>query len=170
MCVFMLLAAFVSFGSAAEKGKQPKFYYSSYGAKALSESQTVCVLDESGKYLEPRLKYLFTYDENDRVIKKEALRWNVFENDWVNSFCLTFAYDDDSMITEFAKWNKREKNYDECTEKIVYKMNANLFASYSYYKRNLPDDDWTLEHNYLVNNQVGPFWYDNDALIAETVK
>ena len=170
MCAFMLLAAFASFGSAKEKGELSKFYYSNYGAKTFSESQIVCVPDESGKYFKPKLKYLFTYDDNNRVIKKEALRWNVGENDWVNSYCLTHVYSDDSMVTEYAKWNKREMNYDECTEKIVYKMNANLFASYSYYERTLPDYKWVLKQNCLVDVPFERLWNEDGALFVETNK
>ena len=58
-------------------------------------------------------------------------------------------------------------NYDECTEKTVYKMNANMFASYSYYKRGLPGDEWELENNYMVNVPGETLWSENGILFAE---
>ena len=170
MFAMVLLTTLVSFSSAKGKDKLPDFCYNNHGAKVLAESQIVCVPDESGKYLEPRLKYLFTYDENNNVIRKEALRWSAVEKDWVNSYCLTFIYDDDSMITEYAKWNRLENNYDESTERVVYKTNADMYASCSYYKRNLPNNDWVMEHNYLVNVPIDPFWSEGGILIAETDK
>ena len=165
-----MLTTLSSFGSAKGKDKLSDFCYDNLGAKVLAESQIVCVPDESGKYLKPRLKYLFTYDENNRVVRKEALRWSRSENDWVNSFCLTFTYNDDSMNIEYAKWNKRKKSYDESTERVVYKINANMFASYSHYKRNLPDDDWTLESNYLVNIPIEALWDEDGILFARYQK
>ena len=168
MIVSLLLTVFVFFGSAEEREKLPKFYYSNGGAKTLSESQTICVLDESGKYLKPRLKYNFTYDDNNRVVKKEALKWSEIKDDWVNSFCLTFIYNDDSMITEYSKWNVRSNKYDESTEMVVYKMNANLFTSYNYYKRNLRNEEWTLEKISPINTPVERLWTENSTLIVET--
>ena len=168
LCVGLLLTVFVSFGSAGEKEKLPKFYYSSGGAKTLSESQMICVLDESGKYLKPRLKYNFTYDDSNRIVKKEALKWNEIKDDWVNSFCLKFTYNDDAVITEYSKWNVRANEYDESTEMVVYKMNANLFTSYNYYKRNLRDEKWTLEKISPINMPVERLWAENSTLIVET--
>jgi len=169
-CVFVLLTVFAFISSAVGKDKFPDFCYSNYGAKTLSESQVVSVPDESGGYLVPKLKYLFTYDESNRIIKKETLKWNADEKDWVYSFCLTFTYNDDSMITELSRWNEQEMNYDECTEKVVYKKNANLFASYSLYKRNLPQGEWTLEHNYLVNIPSESLWNEDGIFVAEANK
>ena len=168
MFVGLLLTVFVFFGSAGEREKLSKFYYSSGGAKTLSESQMICVLDESGKYLKPRLKYNFTYDDNNRVVKKEAIKWSERDGDWVNSFCLEFTYNDDSMITEYAKWNVSADEYDESAEMIVYKMNANLFASFSYYKRNLQDEEWVLEKTSPINMPVESLWAENGTLIVET--
>lgn len=163
---FVLLTTLVFFGSAKEKDAKFDYYYSNLGANELAEYQIVCVYDENGKHLKPKLKYLFTYDENNRVVKKEGLRWSNVENDWVHSFCLTFVYDDDSMVTEYAKWNKREKNYDECTEKAVYKINANMFASYSSYTRGF-EGEWKLENNCLINIPVETLWNGHGLFIAE---
>ena len=168
--MIVLLIISYSFSYVMGREKKPKFFYSNYGAKTLSTSQVVSVPDGSGEYLVPRLKYLFSYDESNRIIKKEALKWNVVDNDWVYSFCLTFAYDDDTMITEYARWNKQRESYDECTEKVVYKKNANMYASYSLYKRSLPDGEWMLEHNYLVNIPAETFWDKDGIFIAEADK
>ena len=170
LCVCLLLSSLVSFNFAGDKENLPIFCYNNLGAKELAESQVVSIFDESGKYIIPRLKYLFIYDNNNRVVKKETLRWNVVENVWINSYCLTFTFDDDSMITEYTKWNKNNMNYDECTEKIVYKSNANMFASCSYYKRNSPVSDWRLESNFLVSVPIETIWNNEGFLFAEKNK
>ena len=165
MCVCVLLTAFISFGSAKEEGEL--FYYINYGAKELSESQIICVSSESGKYLKPRIKYLFVYDEDNRITKKEALKWDVFEDDWVSAYCLIFTYGDDSVITEYAEWNERKKDFHECTGKIVYEINVNMFASCRYYKRNSPGGNWRLENNCLVNAPITALWDENVILVTD---
>ena len=170
MFALVLLTTLAAFSSAKGKDKLPDFCYNNPGAKVLAESQIVCTPDEKGEYLKPKLKYLFTYDDNDRVVRKEALRWSAVEKKWVNSYCLIFTYDDDSMIAEYARWNKQENDYDECTEKVVYRKNVDMFASYSIYKRNLRDDDWTLEHNILVSKPTETFWDKESIFIADTSK
>ena len=165
MCVCVLLSAFITFGSA--KGKGGLFYYSNYGAKGLSDSQVICVSDESGKHLEPIIKYLFVYDKDNRVIKKEALKWDIFEDDWVSAYCLTFTYGDDSMITEYAKWNERKKYYDECIEKIVYEINVNKLVSCSHYKRDSSGESWRLESSCFVSTPIEALWNENVILAAD---
>ena len=167
MCACMLLTTFAFFISAEERDEMPKFCYNNLGAKALEESQIVCVYDKNGKYLKPRVKYLFTYDDNSRMIKKEALRWNAEKNNWVNSYCIKFIYGDDSMVTEYAEWNKREKAYNDSSQKMVYEVNANMIAFYGYYKRNLPDGDWKLEKNSLVSVPAETLWSENGIILAE---
>ena len=167
MCVCLLLSTLVSFSFAGGKENLSKFCYNNLGAKELAESQMVCVYDESGKYIIPRLKYIFTYDEQNRIVKKETLRWNATKNCWDNTYCLSFAYDDDSMIAEYAKWNKRNMNYDECTGKLVYELNAYMFTSCSYYKRNSPESDWRLESNFLVSVPIETLYNNEGFLFAE---
>ena len=168
MYVCVLLTVLISFCAAGEKDEQIRYYYSSLGAKTQADSQLVCVPDESGKYLQPRLKYLFTYDENKRLIKKEALRWNATKDNWICAFYLTFTYTDNTTIAEYASWNNERQEYNDCSERAVYMLNNNQFTSYSYYKRDPLAENWNLEHSCLVNVPSETLWDNDGLLIAET--
>lgn len=166
--VLALLVVFVSFGFAKEKKEnRTTFYYSNLGAKTLSDSQVVCVEDGSGNYLLPHLKYLFTYDEQQRLTKKEAFRWDESTKGWMPSFCLTFVYEFDSMIAEYAKWDTHAQSYNPCLERAVYAMSNDVYVSYHYYKRDSQEMEWYLENSCLVDIPTGTYWNEDGVLITE---
>lgn len=147
MYVFVLLFFFLSV-TFAQRGKQlPVFYYSNTGAKSLETVQTVCIADKKGKYLTPHLKYYFTYDSENRVIKKEAFRWNPHNRKWVCHFHLRFSYPGDILTVEYARWNPGSSEYYPYTEKAVYRIEDNRFSAYRFYTKEEGNDNWQLVTN-----------------------
>lgn len=164
-CILLLLIVFVSFSKARENVKHPCYVYNNQGAKELAETQIICQLSESGKYLAPHLKYHFLYDDKNRIVKKEAFRWNTYKLIWEKSFLLIFTYQSGMLTTEYKRWDRRKKAYRPCMEKAIYHVNKNQFASYSYYTRNSSTDEWILEKS-LANDSI-LFCNENDLYIVK---
>ena len=163
----LLLLAFVGLSAAKGKKDGPNYYYDSKGAIALAESQTVCVLDENGLYLSPRVKYFFDYDANDRVIEKKALMWDNTKRDWVNSTIYKFTYMDDMVVLEFAEWNKQKSDYDEFSKRIIYNVEADMLISCSFYQRDSSGERWNLDFSHSVDLPVSVLWNDKKVLFAD---
>lgn len=166
-CVCLLLMTFVAVGSARERSGKSKFYYDNLGTKTLADIQVVSVSDENDKYLEPHLKYHFGYDESGRMLKKEAFKWDDDKKGWLGYYRLNFTYSDDAMIVELVRWDRKKKEYKDCSERTIYKTNANMFTSYSHYKRNSSNGDWFLESTCLMDIPTQTLWTENAVFIAE---
>ena len=148
------------------KGSQTSFYYSNLGAKELLPEQVICVADKYETNLTPHLKYVFIYDENNRVVKKEAYRWSQSAGLWECSFHLKFSYSNQAMTIEYARWNCDKDYYDTYTERAVYTLGDETFASYSYYKKDVSDNDWELVTN-LAQIPSGTQWIGEQLLLAK---
>ncbi|MDR3141279.1 MAG: DUF3836 domain-containing protein [Tannerellaceae bacterium] len=135
---FLLCLSLNSFS----KEKQTLFYYSNLGAQELMRIQTISIADKPGTYLTPHLKYVFTYDEYNRVVKKEAYGWNLYAGSWECSSQLNFTYSTHTITIEYARWNHYRNIYDAYTERAVYTLNNESIDFYSYYKKEKPADDW----------------------------
>jgi len=167
MLAGLLMIAFIGFSAAQEKKDSPKYFYDSKGAIALAEYQTVCVLDENGLYLLPRVKYFFDYDANDNVIKKKTLMWDETKRDWVNSKLYKFTYSNHTVVLDFAKWNKQEGDYDEFSERIIYNVESDMLTSCSFYTRDSSGEYWNLDFSHSVNLPVSTLWNGKQVLLAD---
>jgi hypothetical protein len=100
-------------------------------------SQTVYNTDYSGRYLTNKLKYNFTYDEQNRLTGKETLRWNAEEGQWVNESMMNYTYNAEGYSVELAYWNKNVKLYSDAREKCEYTLVDNNIMEVATYKWNI---------------------------------
>lgn len=145
----LLLLVTVCINGQAKNQKQnaellASFYYDCTGAKCLSQTQTICKPDETGKYLKPHRKHHFTYDEQKRITSKEAYKWDIERNTWVPDYKQTFIYSNNRMETFYAKWNKHKKSYNPSKEKAVYQIGESGIIAYTSYKKTASSAEWML--------------------------
>ena len=164
---FVLLFCVASLVSAKGDNNLSIFYYNNTGAKSLSPMQIVCVADEGGKFLSPHLKYLFTYDKEDRVVRKEAFRWNPYVQKWICDFHLKLTYTDNAITLEYANWDTAKNVYEAYTEKIVYQVENNQLSACWFYKRDEDSDSWR-QIAYLDKKPMEMLWAGNLPLLAKT--
>ena len=107
---------------------------SMYLSSAMNGSETYCynadiengrvntmyVYDKDGNYLTAKLAYTYEYDDQDRLVKKEVLRWNERRNEWVKDHCLELTYNMEGYEVSKHNWNRKNQNYDTAMEKAVY--------------------------------------------------
>lgn len=153
----VILSAVMAMATSA--GSISNFAYNSVINDGKVESQTVHEV-QNQKYLQPHLKYNYTYDEQNRLIQKEVLKWNKQVQKYDKDRCLTITYDTDETAVEYAFWNAGTNAYSNIKEKAVYRGNETGMAeNYQSYAWNERQNEWDLvvEHATL-------YW--EDALLT----
>jgi len=57
------------------------------------------------------MKHTYKYDADKHRIEDEIQKWNAVSNSWDNDMRLQYSYNDNSITTEYYKWNKKKKTY-----------------------------------------------------------
>ena len=71
------------------------------------------------------LRYTYTYDNANRVISKEASKWNSEKEAWIPYFKMNVEYNTNEVAVNYARWNSKNNTYDSDVEKAVYAINNN---------------------------------------------
>ena len=114
--------------------------------------QTEMVYKVDNQYLQHYIQYNYTYDDEGRVICKEALKWNDIRQAYERYYCLNFEYDADTVNMEYARWNEESNSYT-AQEKAVYTIDG-LDINYQSYLWDEQRDDWNLNISHSMKNDV----------------
>lgn len=116
------------------------------------------IFKKDGSQLYRHMRYEFTYDDQKRLIAKEASKWNGSKDEWMPYFKMTYQYGENEITMSYARWNDARKAFDKDVKKSVYEMNdENMPVAYKNYiqGQGVEKSDWTLvSHNridYVVN-------------------
>lgn len=75
-------------------------------------SKTVFEKNDDTKGLNPKTKYEYKYDDQHRIIEKNAYRWNEQKAEWTNNFQMTCVYNNNgTVMVKFAQWDGKKNNY-----------------------------------------------------------
>ncbi len=74
------------------------------------------------------LRYMYTYDSENRVICKEAVRWDSVKSCWTPYFKLDVSYRSDVVEMDYALWNTKSNAFDKNMEKSTYDLNSDGMA------------------------------------------
>lgn len=112
------------------------------------------IFKKDGAQLYRHMQYTFTYDDQNRLVGKEATKWNSSKDEWVPYFKMTYQYNADEIIMNYARWNESHKAYDKNVQKSVYALNdENMPTAYKAYKQdNKNKSDWTLVNHQQMNH------------------
>jgi hypothetical protein len=110
------------------------------------------VLNKEGKYLSQKLQYRFTYDDQNRLASKEALKWNADKQRWESYYVLDLAYVDGGYTLERHNWNATTHAYDVASEKMEYQMLGENVMAVNHYKMAKDNKGYELASNVLVMN------------------
>lgn len=67
-------------------------------------------MNTDGKYLTNKLRYDYSYDEQDRLVEKTAMLWNAKKMTWEPDFRLDFAYTDSGYSVERRDWDAKAES------------------------------------------------------------
>ena len=146
VCMLVCAVCFLTSGNVVKSQTlTQKYYYDSSREAALNApTRTICKPDKSGKYLVPHLKYFFTYDEDGRVVKKEAHRWNNDSKSWTQSYLLNISYEESCTTVDYASWSNKKADYTSDKERAVYTLYNEEIVSYACYKQSENNEEWIL--------------------------
>ena len=69
------------------------------------------------------LRYTYTYDNENRVISKQASKWDSSKESWIPYFKINVSYTNNEVELNYARWNSKSNAYDSNVEKTVYELN-----------------------------------------------
>ena len=113
---------------------------------------TMYVYNRDGNYLTAKLAYNYEYDDQDRLVKKEVLRWNERRNEWVKDHCLELTYDIEGYEVSKRNWNRKDQAYEPAKEKAVYHYEFSQVMSVNYLRRHATEKDFESVDKMLVMN------------------
>jgi hypothetical protein len=105
---------------------------------------------ESDNSLKANTKHLYEYDEQDRVVSDQMLKWNSEKGEWVPVKCIAYEYSGSTIAMNYMLWNSEEGHYMAPTESVVYTMMGQLIASVEKYKKESHDGEMQLSDRYLM--------------------
>ena len=139
-----------SVANAKTNSASPKFIYDKK-----ENVEVVYTLDLSGKYLTPKLKYVYERNEAGTVTDKIAYRWNKTENNWMPYYVITFTEDVSNSVLEYAAWNEKSGDFSLNQQKAIYNKGVdNMPVTYLSYNWNSETNDWDLKDQVLFQNYL----------------
>ena len=113
---------------------------------------TMYVYNRDGSYLTAKLAYNYEYDDQDRLVKKEVMRWNAVRNEWVKDHCLELTYDVEGYEVSKRNWNDKDQAYEPAIEKAVYHYEFSQVMSVNYLRRQTTNNGFESVDQMLVMN------------------
>lgn len=143
-----MLTLFVC-SSVANAQAPSKFIYDK-GEKA----ETVYTLDKTGKYLTPKLKYEFSREADNKVVKLVS-SWNNETQSWMPYYKLTRLENETNLVLEYALWDNTAKDYTGNLEKVIYSTGFNNeLLSYVSYKWSREVGSWVVSQHLLLQEYL----------------
>mgnify|MGYP002426369970 FL=1 len=78
---------------------------------------------QEGAQLYRHLRYDYTYDEQQRITSKTALKWDGATDEWMPYYQMTYTYGADEIVLSYARWDEASKAYDKNKTEQVYALN-----------------------------------------------
>lgn len=118
-------------------------------------AETVYTLDESGKYLTPKLKYEYGKDAQGKTGTKTAYRWNASEQKWIPYYLISMFESGNTSIVEYAAWDNKKQDFSRNSQKAVYSRGIeNEILSYVLYKWNPSEESWEANQYILCGDYL----------------
>lgn len=133
----------VSVMNSEVKAQEGKFITNEEVKNELVVAKTI--FKQDGSQLFRHIRYEFTYDDQKRLVGKEASKWDATRETWTPYFKMSYEYSNDEITMLYARWNPSHKAYDSDVKKSVYEMNdENMPVAYKNYEQNSGKSNWTM--------------------------
>ncbi|ADV42767.1 DUF3836 domain-containing protein [Bacteroides helcogenes] len=81
------------------------------------------IFKQDGIQLYRHMRYEFTYDDQKRLVSKEAYKWNGAKEQWEPYFKMSYEYGNAEIIMSYARWDESRKAFDKDMKKSIYELN-----------------------------------------------
>ena len=150
MQTIITAAAIFSMYLNAAENNNSEYYYNADMENG--KVTTMYVFTEEGQTLSGKVAYHYEYDEQDRLVKKEVMRWNSVSGKWENDYSLDLIYNEDGYELSRSVWDKRTQAYLPTTEKAVYQYVTDQVVAVNYLRRNDSQEQFEWVDSMLVMN------------------
>ena len=110
--------------------------------------------NNDGFYLQT-YHYVFKYDEQNRLQRKEVQTWNAADQKWENAYCLSFEYKNDEQSVVYSNWNARSQDYSDFVEKTTYQSIGEYVFDVTTHKWNDQQENWAFVNRLAVYDPAG---------------
>ena len=144
-----MLALFLC-STVANAQSSSKYVYNKDG-----KTEFVYTVDETGRYLTPKLKYEYAKDDKNNSIQKKAYRRNAGERKWMPYYLTTLSEVGNDSVVEYAAWDSKSQTYSLNFQKAVYNKGLeNDVLSYESYKWNRKIGNWEIDQHFLLEDYL----------------
>lgn len=98
--------------------------YNSKEVNGVTMAKTI--YKSEGNTLQNYMQYNYKYDDQQRKIETDAMKWNNKTNSWENDMRICYSYQGKSMTTTYYKWNKKQQDYVLVPEMTITMDNPNM--------------------------------------------
>ncbi|HJA84609.1 MAG TPA: DUF3836 domain-containing protein [Candidatus Bacteroides avicola] len=150
LVISLVMAAAGMLNSVSAANSSQRFAYNSDTDSTGVTTEYVYKVSEDGLYLYHHLKYRYIYDDSQRLLCKEILRWDAVSEDYLPSYALHYTYTaDDTVSVELALWSKSDEAYTDVREKAVYAADA-FGLTYQAYEYDVRHNVWQMTGEHEV--------------------
>ena len=121
------------------------------------------VYNNHGVSLEAKVRHEYLYDSEDRLVRKETLKWNSLTASWEKYSCLDYSYVDGSYTVEKMMWDNTRNEYADAGEYSHYTVLLDNVLAVNSFKMDSRTGEYVEAERILVMNIHG------DNLIATTM-
>lgn len=111
--------------------------------------KSVEIYNSNGSMLDRNLKCFFTYDDQNRLVSKQAMKWNEQKEAYEPYYLQSYYYGDNGYTVDYCRWNNRTQNYELASERIEYTTLDNGIIAVSHYKQDDAKSDWALVNRFV---------------------
>ena len=108
------------------------------------------VYNNNGESLSANLKRLYSYDEQDRLVVRETLKWNKRKMAWEKHSCLAYSYNTDGYTVEKRMWDETKHDYAQANERNRYTVVMDNVLAVNSYKLNKQSGNYDMADNMLI--------------------
>ena len=108
-----------------------------------------------------KMEYRYEYDEQDRLVNKEMLRWDDATQNWTRDSRLTYKYYKKGYNVEVSHWDAARQCYTLPSEVTLFRSMAPCLTSVKTYRMNETQDNMYLLSSMLVMESVDNMLFAN---------
>ena len=113
------------------------------------------VYNNHGLTIDARVRHEYLYDSEDRLVRKETLKWNSVTASWEKFSCLDYCYDEDSYTVEKMMWDNTRNEYAEAGEYSHYTVLLDNVLAVNSFRKDANTGEYVEAERVLVMNIHG---------------
>ncbi len=113
------------------------------------------VYNNHGLTIDAKVRHEYLYDSEDRLVRKETLKWNSVTASWEKFSCLDYSYDEDSYTVEKMMWDNTRTEYAEAGEYSHYMVLLDNVLAVNSFRKDANTGEYVEAERVLVMNIHG---------------